>query len=79
MNDLIHRNSVFQEYGTPEKHFSYVWKNVIEKANARKIFVVAHSYGGYLVVDYVSSFVVTVVKSRDSNSHHYRSLYCHDV
>ncbi len=50
-----------QESESPERHFSYVWKNIIEKTAASKMFVVAHSYGGYLVVDYVSySFLVTI-------------------
>ncbi|CAB3984089.1 Hypothetical predicted protein [Paramuricea clavata] len=45
-----------KESESPEKHFSYVWKNIIEKTQASKIFAVAHSYGGYLVVNYFSRF-----------------------
>ena len=39
---------------TPMEHFNHVWKYYVEKAKAKNIFIVAHSYGGYLVVDYVS-------------------------
>ena len=44
-----------QKSESPESHFSYVWKNIIEKTSCEKIFIVAHSYGGYLVVGYVSA------------------------
>ena len=51
---LILMNILFQESESPERHYSYVWKNIIEKTEASKMFLVGHSYGGYLIVDYVS-------------------------
>ncbi|XP_068740889.1 cotranscriptional regulator ARB2A homolog isoform X1 [Montipora capricornis] len=36
---------------SPEKHFRYVWENFISKAAAEKIVVVAHSYGGIVIVN----------------------------
>lgn len=36
---------------SPEKHFVYVWDNFISKAAAQTIVVVAHSYGGIVIVE----------------------------
>lgn len=36
---------------TPEKHFGYVWHNFISQAAAQTIVVVAHSYGGVVIVE----------------------------
>lgn len=38
----------------PEKHFAYVWDNFISKAAAQSIVVVAHSYGGIVIVEGVN-------------------------
>ena len=39
---------------SPEKHFVYVWDNFISKAAAQSIVVVAHSYGGIVIVEGVN-------------------------
>ncbi|XP_020629630.1 protein FAM172A-like [Orbicella faveolata] len=36
---------------SPEKHFVYVWDNFISKAAAQSVVVVAHSYGGIVIVE----------------------------
>lgn len=36
---------------SPEKHFVYVWDSFISKAAAQSIVVVAHSYGGIVIVE----------------------------
>ncbi|XP_076339803.1 cotranscriptional regulator ARB2A homolog isoform X2 [Tachypleus tridentatus] len=41
---------------SPEKHATYVWKEIIQKAAARHIAVVAHSYGGVVLMDLVKKF-----------------------
>ncbi|XP_013789047.1 protein FAM172A-like, partial [Limulus polyphemus] len=41
---------------SPEKHAKYVWKEVIQKSAARHIAVVAHSYGGVVLMDLVKKF-----------------------
>ena len=40
---------------SPEKHFMYVCENFISKASATTIVVVAHSYGGIVIVNGVST------------------------
>jgi len=35
----------------PEAHTMYVWENIVSKAPARHIAVIAHSYGGYVSVE----------------------------
>ena len=40
---------------SPEKHFMYVCENIISKASAKTIVVVAHSYGGIVIVNGVST------------------------
>ena len=40
---------------SPEKHFVYVWDNFISEAAAEKVVVVAHSYGGIVIVEGVST------------------------
>ncbi|PFX16651.1 protein FAM172A-like [Stylophora pistillata] len=36
---------------SPERHFGYVWDNFISQAAAQTIVVVAHSYGGVVIVE----------------------------
>ncbi|XP_046863262.1 uncharacterized protein LOC124457003 [Xenia sp. Carnegie-2017] len=59
---------------SPEKHFIYVWKNIIQKTEASKIFFVAHSYGGHLVVnnfkDYKKDLLERVVAVAFTDSVH---------
>lgn len=44
----------FKGSESPEKHFVYVWDNFISKAAAQTIVVVAHSYGGIVIVEGVN-------------------------
>ena len=37
-----------------EEHTVYVWDHVISKCEAKRIDIVAHSYGGVAVLDLVS-------------------------
>lgn len=41
---------------SPESHFVYVCEHFISKAAAQKIVVVAHSYGGVVIVEGVSEW-----------------------
>ncbi|XP_058948087.2 cotranscriptional regulator ARB2A homolog isoform X1 [Pocillopora verrucosa] len=45
------RRKIIRGSESPEKHFSYVWDNFISKAVAQTIVVVAHSYGGIVIVE----------------------------
>lgn len=45
-----------QENGSSEEHVVYVWDHFLSKAEAKNIFVMAHSYGGLSFVELVSSF-----------------------
>ena len=47
---------VFKGSESPEKHFFYVCEHFISKAAAQKIVVVAHSYGGVVIVEGVSEW-----------------------
>lgn len=41
-----------QVSSSPEKHFNYVWKELVEKkCKAKDVAIVAHSYGGHITVD----------------------------
>lgn len=44
-----------QENASPEKHVVYVWDHFVSKAEARDVFIMAHSYGGLSFVELVSS------------------------
>ena len=41
---------------SPERHFAYVCEHFISKAAAQTIVVVAHSYGGVVIVEGVSEW-----------------------
>jgi len=43
-----HRSSMFR---SPEDHFNYVWKNVIEKIPHAPVAIVTHSFGGSVVMN----------------------------
>ncbi len=47
---------VIQESGTPEQHAYYVWQNFVKKSKAQHIDIVAHSYGGVVTVNLVSTY-----------------------
>ncbi|XP_032829609.1 cotranscriptional regulator ARB2A homolog isoform X2 [Petromyzon marinus] len=40
---------------SPEEHVKYVWKHFVDKSVAKKIFVVAFSYGGAAVVNLINN------------------------
>ena len=44
-----------QENGDPQQHGTYMWKNVVKKCKAKRIDIVAHSFGGVVTVDLVST------------------------
>ena len=46
----------FKGSESPERHFVYVCEHFISKAAAQKIVVVAHSYGGVVIVEGVSEW-----------------------
>jgi len=47
-----------QENERPETHASYVWRNlIVQRAKAKHIAVVAHSYGGVVVTHLVCSTI----------------------
>ena len=45
---------MFQGSESPEKHALYVWRNFIQNAKAQSIAIVAHSYGGVVILELVS-------------------------
>ncbi|XP_067010373.2 FAM172 family protein homolog CG10038 isoform X2 [Anabrus simplex] len=67
---------------TPIEHFTYVWKNYIKTARARYIAIVAHSYGGVVILNAAQTFFsdfnrrVFAIAMTDS-AHH--SLSAHNL
>jgi len=55
-------------------HCLYVWKNVVPYSKAKEIYIVAHSAGGYCLVDLVtnfqSKFIKNVIKMALTDSAH---------
>ena len=49
-------NSIPQDSSSPQEHAQYVWKKFVEDAKAKRIYIVAHSFGGVVTVDLVSIF-----------------------
>ena len=45
----------FQGSESAEQHAVYVWENYVQKAAAKRIAVIAHSYGGIATVEAVST------------------------
>ena len=44
-----------EEFTSMEKHVNYIWDNVVKQFSpAKKIYIVAHSMGGYCTVDMLS-------------------------
>ena len=43
-----------QVNSTPSSHAVYVWQNYVQKAGAKHIAIMAHSYGGVVTIDLVS-------------------------
>lgn len=48
---------VLQENGSSEEHVLYVWDHFVSKAEAKNVFILAHSYGGLSFVELVSVLV----------------------
>ena len=57
---IIFYNCTWQGSETPEAHFAYIWRNFIEKSNARTIVTVAHSQGGVVAVNAVSGLDIFI-------------------
>ena len=51
-----HPTNPFQDSANPEEHFKSVWRTVVQKSSATTIVIVAHSYGGHVVVEFVREF-----------------------
>lgn len=47
------QTSIPQENGSPKEHAQYVWKHFVKNVKAKKIYIVAHSFGGVVTVDLV--------------------------
>lgn len=45
---------LLQENASPEEHVVYVWDHFVSKAQAKDVFIMAHSYGGLSFVELVS-------------------------
>lgn len=45
---------LLQDNQTPEDHGIYIWRHFVQKAAARNIAIVAHSYGGIVTFTLVS-------------------------
>lgn len=48
-------NSHLQGSSSPEEHAQYVWKNFVKKSKAKRIDIVAHSYGGVVAAHLVGT------------------------
>lgn len=48
---------VLQENASSEEHVLYVWDHFVSRAEAKNVFIVAHSYGGLSFVELVSVLV----------------------
>ena len=44
-----------QHNSTPEQHAEYVWKHFVTKAKARRVDIIAHSFGGVVAVSLVNN------------------------
>jgi len=45
-------DKIIPEFSSMEKHVNYIWENIVKKFSpAKKIYIVAHSMGGYCTVD----------------------------
>ena len=53
------RNPIPQENGSPNEHAQYVWKHFVKSAKAKRIYIVAHSFGGVVTVDLVCLLIFT--------------------
>ncbi|CAF5166630.1 unnamed protein product, partial [Rotaria magnacalcarata] len=42
--------------GSPEEHAAYVWQFYVRQCAARRICIMAHSYGGAVVLELASKF-----------------------
>ncbi|CAF4417439.1 unnamed protein product, partial [Adineta steineri] len=42
---------------TAEEHGCYVWENFVRKSHAKHVCIMAHSYGGAVVLEMASKFL----------------------
>lgn len=65
---------LLQENSSSEEHVVYVWDHFVSKAEAKNVFIVAHSYGGLSFVELVSScfflFPSSHVSAHQPSQHH---------
>lgn len=47
------QNFIPQENGSPNEHAQYVWKHLVKNTKAKRIYIVAHSFGGVVTVNLV--------------------------
>lgn len=47
---------VLQDNASSEEHVLYVWDHFVSRAEAKNVFIMAHSYGGLSFVELVSVF-----------------------
>eukprot|EP00795_Rhopilema_esculentum_P006276 gene6276-11696_t len=52
--DIETGEGIVRGNGTPENHFLYVWDKIIEPSGVRHIAIMAHSYGGLVVLEAVN-------------------------
>ena len=55
-----------QGSGSPDEHALYVWDRYVDRSAAKRIDIVAHSYGGCVTVTLVREPCVTVTLVRES-------------
>lgn len=53
MYETLH-SFIFQGSSNPIEHANWVWENYVKTAKAKKIAVVAHSFGGLCTIELVS-------------------------
>ena len=64
---LLHLPSIhcLQGSGSPDEHAQYVWEHYVNRSAAKRIDIVAHSYGGCVTVTLVREPCVTVTLVRE--------------
>ena len=55
-----------QGSGSPDEHAQYVWDHYVDRSAAKRIDIVAHSYGGCVTVTLVREPCVTVTLVREA-------------
>ena len=61
---LIRTSHTIQGNSSPGEHAKYVWNQFVKESKAKRIDIVAHSYGGVVTVDLVR--IAIIVSADDS-------------